>query len=322
MTGIRISDLPLADEPLDGIEFLVGVQNGQSKKITTGGIADIAAGKAVQAASEYTAAAEAAAESAADDAAQTAADRVQTAEDREQAGVYAAATGSDRTAVAADKDIVAADKATANAAAATATEQAGIATTQAVAATSQSGIATTKATEAASSKAAAETARDQAVSAKTASQTAQAASETARDQSVTAKTASQTAQAAAEAVLTNPDFVRVAAGVFPPRVVDIADGTSITMNAATTDIARQDNTQSAGILTINAPTGTPYVGQKLVLRIKSTNIQTLSWNAVFAGSDDLPLPVATSGSSKMDYYGFLYSTTTSKWQLLGKIGGF
>ena len=315
MSGIKISELPLASEPLEGIEFLVGVQNGETKKVTTGGIADIAAGKATEAAYDYTVAAAASAADAQDAADQTAADRVQTGLDREAAANYAAATGSDRTAVAADKATVAADKDTAVDAAAVASDKADIATTQAAAATSQAGIATTKASEASAAKTAAETARDQAVTAKTAAETA---SGTATTKASEAAGSASTAQA----VLTNPDFIRVAAGVFPPRVVDIADGTSITMNAATTDIARQDNTQSAGILTINAPTGTPYVGQKLVLRIKSTNIQTLSWNSVFAGSDDLPLPVATSGSGKMDYYGFLYSTTSSKWQLLGKIGGF
>lgn len=322
MSGIKISELPLASEPLEGIEFLVGVQNGQTKKVTTGGIADIAAGKATQAASEYADAAAASAQDAQDAADQTAADRVQTGLDRAAAANYAAATGADRTAVEADKATVAANKDTAVSAAAVASDKADIATTQAAAATSQANIATTKASEAGTAKTSAETARDAAITAKTGAETAKTGSETARDQSVTAKNASQTAQAAAEAVLTNPDFVRVAAGVFPPRVATIADGTSITINADTTDIARQTNTQSAGILTVNAPTGTPYVGQKLILRISSTNIQTLSWNAVFAGSDDLPLPVATSGSGKMDYYGFLYSTTSSKWQLLGKIGGF
>jgi hypothetical protein len=114
--------------------------------------------------------------------------------------------------------------------------------------------------------------------------------------------------------LTNKDIVE--------RVVSIADGTSITINADTTDIATQANTQSVGTLTINAPTGTPVNGQKIVLRLQSTNVQTFSWNAIFAGSVDLPLPTASTGSSDYDYLGFIYNSTASKWQLLAKVFGF
>jgi len=114
--------------------------------------------------------------------------------------------------------------------------------------------------------------------------------------------------------LTNKDIVE--------RVVSITDATSITINADTTDIATQANTQTAGTLTVNAPTGTPVNGQKLVLRLQSTNVQTFSWNAIFTGSTDLVLPTASSGSSKYDYVGFIYNSTASKWQLLAKVFGF
>jgi hypothetical protein len=106
------------------------------------------------------------------------------------------------------------------------------------------------------------------------------------------------------------------------RTVAIADATSITMNADTTDVATQANTQTAGTLTLNAPTGTPINGQKLLLRVSSTNMQTLSFNAAFVGSTDLALPVSTSGSSKYDYMGFIYNTTAGKWQLIAKMFGF
>ena len=111
-------------------------------------------------------------------------------------------------------------------------------------------------------------------------------------------------------------------GAVPFRVVVIADGTSITMNADTTDMATQANTQAAGTLTINAPTGTLSNGQKLILRLLSTNVQTFSWNAVFAGSTDVALPTASSGSSKYDYMGFIYNSTATKWQMIAKNFGF
>jgi hypothetical protein len=107
-----------------------------------------------------------------------------------------------------------------------------------------------------------------------------------------------------------------------PRVVVIADATSITINADTTDMATQANTQSVGTLTINAPTGTPYNGQKLLLRLRSTNVQTFAWNAIFQGSTDLILPTSSSGASKFDYVGFIYNSTAAKWQVVAKNFGF
>lgn len=106
------------------------------------------------------------------------------------------------------------------------------------------------------------------------------------------------------------------------RVTAIADGTSITMNADTTDLATQANTQAAGTLTVNAPSGTPVNGQKISLRLTSTNVQTFSWNAIFAGSTDQALPTASSGASKTDYMGFIYNSTAAKWQMLAKTFGF
>lgn len=102
----------------------------------------------------------------------------------------------------------------------------------------------------------------------------------------------------------------------------IADGSSVTINLDTTDLAYQVNTQVAGTLTINAPTGTLKNGDKLLFRIKSTNIQTFSWNAIFSGSSDLSLPTTTTGSGKTDYIGFMYNSTDADWQLIATNFGF
>ena len=59
-----------------------------------------------------------------------------------------------------------------------------------------------------------------------------------------------------------------------------------------------------------------------MLRIKSLNVQTYSWNGVFAGSTDLPLPLTTTGSSKYDYLGFVYNSQALKWHMLSSISGF
>ena len=106
------------------------------------------------------------------------------------------------------------------------------------------------------------------------------------------------------------------------RVVSYTDATSITINADTTDMATMANTQSAGTFTLNAPAGTLVNGQKLLFRMTSTNVQTFSWNAVFRGSTDLALPTASSGAGKEDYLGFIYDSTSSKWDLIAKNFGF
>lgn len=106
------------------------------------------------------------------------------------------------------------------------------------------------------------------------------------------------------------------------RVVSMADATSTTPTGDTADMDTQANTQSAGTLTVNAPSGTPTDGQKLIIRIKSTNVQTFSWNSIYRGSTDLPLETATTGSSKTDYYGFIYNAADTKWDYMSKNEGF
>lgn len=107
-----------------------------------------------------------------------------------------------------------------------------------------------------------------------------------------------------------------------PRVQTAADATSITPTGDTADMTFQANTQSGGTLTVNAPTGTPVNGQKWTLRVKSTNAQTFSWNGVFRGSDDAALPTTTSGSSKTDYYGFIFNSADTKWDFVSTVAGF
>lgn len=118
--------------------------------------------------------------------------------------------------------------------------------------------------------------------------------------------------------ITAPSFT----GKVTSRVVSIAEATSITMNADTTDLAVQVNTLAAGTLTINAPTGTPVNGQRIMLRLTSSNVQTFAWNAVFRGSTDQALPTASSGATKEDYLGFIYDSVAGKWDLIAKNFGF
>jgi len=111
-------------------------------------------------------------------------------------------------------------------------------------------------------------------------------------------------------------------GVVTTRVTALPDATSVTFDVDTTDMATQANTQAFGTLTINAPTGTPSNGQRIIFRLRSTNVQAFSWNAVFQGSTDVGLPSSSSGASKYDYMGFIYNSTAAKWQILSRVFGF
>jgi len=107
-----------------------------------------------------------------------------------------------------------------------------------------------------------------------------------------------------------------------PRVVNTATATSITINGDTTDVATMANTQTAGTFTVNAPSGTPANGQKLIFRLSSTAVQTFSWNAIFQGSSDVALPTVSSSGGKYDYMGFIYNSTATKWQMVASNFGF
>ena len=107
-----------------------------------------------------------------------------------------------------------------------------------------------------------------------------------------------------------------------PRIVTMTDATSFTPTADTADVNTQANTQATGTLTANAPSGSPVNGQRLMIRIKSTNIQTFSWNSIYRGGTTLTLPATSSGSSKTDYFEFIYNSTSAKWDIIESLLGY
>jgi hypothetical protein len=111
-------------------------------------------------------------------------------------------------------------------------------------------------------------------------------------------------------------------GFLTPRIQSVATGNSITPNISSFDQVVQENVQSAGTLTLNAPTGTPVNGQKLIVRIQSTNAQVLSFNAIYRSSVDLGFPATTSGASRTDYLGFIYNAQSVRWDMFSKMFGF
>lgn len=126
--------------------------------------------------------------------------------------------------------------------------------------------------------------------------------------------------------LTHSTGILTLAGAFVgrinPRVVSMTDATSFTPTGDTADINTQTNTQSVGTLTANAPSGTPVNGQILELVIKSTNVQTFSWNAIYVGCTTTALPTSTTGSSKTDRFFFQYDSGTTKWSIFNAQYGY
>lgn len=107
-----------------------------------------------------------------------------------------------------------------------------------------------------------------------------------------------------------------------PRVTTVADATSITFDLDTTDVAYQANTQAAGTLTLNAPTGsTAYDMRPIEFRLKLTNSQTPSFNAAFRFSTDAPAPTTLLGGFT-HYLAFKYNLIDTKWDYLAKNFGF
>ncbi len=113
-------------------------------------------------------------------------------------------------------------------------------------------------------------------------------------------------------------------GTVVPRVATPADATSITPNTDSADYTYQANTQSVGTLTINADGGSPVNGQRWILKIKSTNVQTFSFSSSAKGylGGTVALPTATTGGTKVDYFAFLFDGISGKWHYVGTAAGF
>lgn len=98
-----------------------------------------------------------------------------------------------------------------------------------------------------------------------------------------------------------------------PRVSSTTSASSLTPTIASYD--QYIYTALAANLTINAPTGTPVNGNKLLFAIKDNGTsRTLTWNAAFAAAG-IAMPTLTT-VSKWHYIGFIYNATADKWHCI------
>ena len=120
-----------------------------------------------------------------------------------------------------------------------------------------------------------------------------------------------TVTAPAGTVVGNTDAQTLTNKRIDPRVA--AETGTFTPDVSTTDMVVV--TGLAATCTINAPTGTPVQGTKLMFRIKDNGTtRSLTWNSIYRACG-VPLPTATVVSKTM-YVGMIYNTTDTKWDVV------
>jgi hypothetical protein len=98
-----------------------------------------------------------------------------------------------------------------------------------------------------------------------------------------------------------------------PRVVSASSAASLTPDVSAADIYAY--TALAEGLTINAPTGTPVDGSKLVFRILDNGTsRALTWNGTYV-QIGVTLPTATT-ANKTTYVGCIYNAYNARWDVL------
>ena len=98
-----------------------------------------------------------------------------------------------------------------------------------------------------------------------------------------------------------------------PRVTSAASASSLTPDISASDIYAY--TALAAGLTINAPTGTPVDGDKLMFRLLDNGTsRALTWNATYTVIG-VTLPTATT-ISKTTYVGCIYNANNTRWDVI------
>jgi len=98
-----------------------------------------------------------------------------------------------------------------------------------------------------------------------------------------------------------------------PRVTSAASASTLTPDISASDVYAY--TALAAGLTINAPTGTPLDGDKLIFRLLDNGTsRALTWNATYTVIG-VTLPTATT-ISKTTYVGCIYNANNTRWDVI------
>lgn len=99
------------------------------------------------------------------------------------------------------------------------------------------------------------------------------------------------------------------------RVQSVTTAASITPDGDGDDVVQV--TALGEDLTINAPSGAPTNGRRLMIKIKDNGIsRTLVWNVIYLAMGVTLSTSTTAG--KRARYAFIYDSTALKWELLAK----
>lgn len=101
------------------------------------------------------------------------------------------------------------------------------------------------------------------------------------------------------------------------RVVNSSANTgTLTPNGATTDVFNAFNL--AGNVTIEAPSGTPTDGQRLIIRLEDNgSARALTWNVNSGGYRTIGVTLPTTTSiGKLIYVGTIYNSTDTFWDVV------
>ena len=98
-----------------------------------------------------------------------------------------------------------------------------------------------------------------------------------------------------------------------PRVTSAASASTLTPDISASDVYAY--TALAAGLTINAPTGTPVDGDKLIFRLLDNGTgRALTWNATYTVIG-VTLPTTTT-ASKTTYVGCIYNANNTRWDVI------
>lgn len=108
------------------------------------------------------------------------------------------------------------------------------------------------------------------------------------------------------------------AETFTNKRFTVRDNLQASAASITPDVSLYDQytlTAQAAALTVNAPTGTPTNGQKLMFRFKDNGtLRSITWDAAFRALG-ATIPTSTTASKTL-YVGCIYNSTDSKWDMV------
>lgn len=109
-------------------------------------------------------------------------------------------------------------------------------------------------------------------------------------------------------------------GRITQNVVALTDAATINTDASAGNIFK---VTLGGNRTIAAPAN-PAPGQKLLYRFTqdATGSRTLTWNAVFKFTTDVPAPTLSTAAGKTDYVGFIYDADKTQWECVAVSRGY